>query len=478
MLLLGKTAKQLGEEAYRRGVAYARESNYRAALRAFRAARAYDPADVRIPAFIGMFDLKVRAEDRRIDSLYVEGRAFQKQGWYISAALQYLKILEIRPDHKEANRRLAETRGNMGPYLRRVFQSGVAFFEKEEYQKAAEIFKKILIVEDRHTPSKAYLDRINQIFLEKADQYFVRGLGYFQLENWERAKEEFQKALDYDPQNAEVRDYLSRTKEEIARKENLIERHLATARNLEKRKRIVSAYKEYQKVIRLDPANRIAQEKIAKYTPTVDRYLRARFEKGERLFLQGKYPDARKIFRDLLTLFPDHALSREYLGLIQKQIRTRTLRHYNQGLAYIAKRDWDRAIDEFEKALKYDPNNADVKRKKQEALSRLSLENIRNMGLAYYRQGRYKEAQEVLQRFISQSSNDTEIRILLRDIEDKIAEEIEQLFNEGLVAYSDEDYDRAIRLWDMALELDPNHSGSNEYRRRAKERLEALEELP
>jgi tetratricopeptide (TPR) repeat protein len=55
--------------------------------------------------------------------------------------------------------------------------------------------------------------------------------------------------------------------------------------------------------------------------------------------------------------------------------------------------------------------------------------------------------------------------------------EVETFFRIGLQLYTKENYKLAIEEWDKALLIDPNHQGTVEYRKRADEKLKALEKL-
>ncbi len=55
---------------------------------------------------------------------------------------------------------------------------------------------------------------------------------------------------------------------------------------------------------------------------------------------------------------------------------------------------------------------------------------------------------------------------------------VDEHFNRGLNYYTEEKSRAAIVEWDRALVINPDHRGSIEYKRRAQERLDALNQLP
>lgn len=63
------------------------------------------------------------------------------------------------------------------------------------------------------------------------------------------------------------------------------------------------------------------------------------FEKGYELYNQGKYDEAIVLFEDVLKIEPDHLRARVYYGV-----------------CFMGKNEFDRAIEELQKALKQDTN--------------------------------------------------------------------------------------------------------------------------
>jgi tetratricopeptide (TPR) repeat protein len=63
------------------------------------------------------------------------------------------------------------------------------------------------------------------------------------------------------------------------------------------------------------------------------------FEKGYELYNQGKYDEAIVLFEEVLKIEPNHLRARVYYGV-----------------CFMGKNEFDRAIEELQKALKQDPN--------------------------------------------------------------------------------------------------------------------------
>ena len=110
--------------------------------------------------------------------------------------------------------------------------------------------------------------------------------------------------------------------------------------------------------------------------------------------------------------------------------------------------------------------------------NRISIEDLQKKGLKLFRKGEYLRALKAFSQLIEKNPNNVIAESYLKECRTKLNKRIAELFNSGMRFYTGGDYEAAIREWDRILEIDPNHQSSLEYKKRAQERLEALEKLP
>jgi tetratricopeptide (TPR) repeat protein len=100
----------------------------------------------------------------------------------------------------------------------------------------------------------------------------------------------------------------------------------------------------------------------------------------------------------------------------------------NRGAAYARKRDYDRAIEDYDEAIRLNPNNADA---------------FSNRGVAYARKGDYDRAIQDYDEAARLNPNHANA-----------------LYGRGNAYRRKGDYDRAIQNYDEAIRLSPNHANA------------------
>jgi tetratricopeptide (TPR) repeat protein len=156
------------------------------------------------------------------------------------------------------------------------------------------------------------------------------------------------------------------------------------------------ALKQYREALRIEPGDRNAEQN----------YAQASFQKGERLFGEGKPNEALASFQEGFRYRPRNALARTYAGLIRNQLHQP-----------------EKAIPEFRMALDIDLTQARA---------------WMGLGVAYAWTGQPNEAAHAFSETVRLDSKN-----------------VEAYYDLGLVLAALEQYDEAIRAFDDALKLNP-----------------------
>ena len=101
----------------------------------------------------------------------------------------------------------------------------------------------------------------------------------------------------------------------------LSKEYTAKAQAAEKKGDLVEALKQYKLVLTVDPKNKLAQEKRAKFEPQLNKLAEKHYRKGLKHYRQGQYPPARKEFLSALRYNPEHAEAKDKLTAARQEIK-------------------------------------------------------------------------------------------------------------------------------------------------------------
>jgi len=315
-----------------------------------------------------------------INALFDRGKAYYRAEQYPEAIVEFEKVLALVSTHREAIRYLKEAReAEKGEKIakeararaekleaeRRAKEAERMAKEKERedrivrhYKLAAEYyrendliaaneeFKKILGIDSEHKGAKKYLAKI-EAKLEKAIReggaYYIRGMAFYEQGQYVSAINQWEKVLELNPTHKGARANIKKAQEKLAQmrkaekalarkravrsKESRIAGHYKKGYRLYKDGKMKAAIGEFEKVLKLDPKHKEAQEYLAKA-------------------------------HEQLT-YPKRPLPREEVTPGRKSTvdTAEVTRHYNQGLIEYANGHIKRAIEEWELVLKLDPNH-------------------------------------------------------------------------------------------------------------------------
>ena len=306
------------------------------------------------------------------------------------------KIAEDESIKEEARENLAVTYNNRG----------VAYHELKQYERAIEDFNKAIELDPN-----------------LADGYYNRGFTYHELKQYERAIEDYNKAIELNPKYAVAYNNRGLAYGELKEHERAIE--------------------DYNKAIELDPN-------------LADAYN----NRGGAYGRLKQYEKAIEDFSKAIELNP------KYAGA-----------YYNRGVAYREIKEHERAIEDYNKAIELNPKDADAYNNRGNAYREIkeheraiedyskAIELNPNLAMAYKNRGFAYGGLKQYEKAIGDFSKAIEL-----NPKDAVAYN-----NRGLACGGLKQYERAIEDYNKAIELNPKYADA--YANRGITPLQTNEEL-
>ena len=140
------------------------------------------------------------------------------------------------------------------------------------------------------------------------------------------------------------------------------------------------------------------------------------------------------------------------------------------------KNQYDDAQREYERALSIEPKNAQA-RAGLVALRNKRIGDQLNSGIEAFNEGNYFDALGIFRDILENDKNNKDAQSYLERTRAALKSDVDRLFKTGLQLYVKEDFKGAIAEWDKVLMIEPHDSSTFEYRKRAEEKLRALEKF-
>lgn len=475
---LGAKPGERARQHLSRGMSLAKSANFRSAQKQFKHYLTFEPENAKIIIRLdSALTAQIRRENERVAKLMEEGQALEKRFKYVQAAVNYITVLQIDREHQAAQSRLLKLAPQLDLYIKRQYRNAVQLFEDGNFTEARKLFESILLVGKNYADTKDFLNQIYSRQHEEAEKMFVRGLGYYEQENFLKAREHFQQALSLSPNYEKAQDYFDSSQTKLEEQKARITRRLAEAERFNRRQQFNRAYRAYREVLDLEPANETARAGMNLLQSRIDSEVNEKLQTAKRAFDRGDYNQAGDLSRQILELAPRHEEAGNLLQRINGINSRRADEYVRQGLIYFEAKDWNKAVDEFDKALGIDPRNRVAEQKRQEALSQSNIQQLFEQAQAQYDRSQFLKAIEFYRTILERDPRNAVARAKLAECQRQIDLQTDRYFKRGLSLFIADDYEGAIKEFDKALSLNPAHKQSLEHKQKAQQSLEALRRL-
>lgn len=113
----------------------------------------------------------VRASDAEIraEGYHQNALAAERGGDPYAAIRNELRALELAPGHAEGGRHLTELRGQLGPQVAQLLETGRAHYQQEELHSALDAWRRALLIDPANEEARSYVDRA-EILLQNLER--------------------------------------------------------------------------------------------------------------------------------------------------------------------------------------------------------------------------------------------------------------------------------------------------------------------
>lgn len=474
--------EEIAQPYFERGMDAFENGNRRTALHNLKRYLAFGPASSGVDTARALVDMVEQRQARvqsTVDSLFRVANNYltPRDPQFLRAALNLTRVLEFDPENQAAREKLEVLSPYVDDFIQKSIEEGRMQLENKNYEEARKLFRRILFFEKNHNVALQNLATIEQAMAELGEEHFYRGVGFYRQKNYHLAKDEFNTALNYNPNLREAASYLRRTNAKIDEAENKIEKLLNSGQALELRADYFEATNTYLRVLELDPDNRKARNRIANLRPRVDELVEQKFRNAQSYFQDEKYILAEEALREVLSIDPQLRDARKELTRLRLEKRSKIQDYLKQAETAASEKDWQRAEELYAKVLSLDQTNARAREGQAEVQRQIRVSGHISQAEELFSQGDYPGAIEEYEKALRVDPDHSEALKKQQKTQQALDEQVERLFNQGINLFTLDQYEEAIAKWNEVLKLAPNHKGALEYRKQAHERLTALKNL-
>ena len=258
------------------------------------------------------------------------------------------------------------------------YNRALAFDEGNE-----QIIGTIAAIEEAFRIQSKRRENIAQAELEmrtSIENYLGQARSFYTKKNYSAAKDLLDLVFDIDETNQGGLMLQNAIEDDITTD---IAANLELATKAEEDKEYFKAIESYTRILELDPSNAAIQAAKESLGAKLD--LAHQLNLGIEMYKVGQYDEAMKRFQTVLGVDPDDPVALEYMdkltpsadevSTLEDLQKNKTIwQFYLDGLRFMRNKDYEKAIEAWQKVLKAYPNNLDTRNNLEQARLRLKSE--------------------------------------------------------------------------------------------------------
>ncbi len=315
--------------------------------------------------------------------------------------------------------------------------------------------------------------RISDAAVDLRDEYFELGQDAFDEERFPEAQEYFLTAAEFDENFMPARTLADRAIQVV---DSTVDNLLRQGNAYQRRGNLLDALSAYSKIIKIEAGNAEAHRRIKEIQPKLHGYVDRLIASGDSLRNRKDFNGARRSYEQAMAIEPNNQSIAARLARIRTAVKDNSKSLLLRARWHLDRGRLDDAQKEYEQVLAINPKNRQAKAG-LEAVRTRRIDELFEQGTSAFNENRYFDALKIFMEVQRRDGKHRDAKILLGQAREMLTPDIDKYFKAGLQFYSREEYKAALEEWDNALLIEPRHKGVLEYRKRAQQKLKALERL-
>lgn len=439
-------------------------------------------------------------EQQKLVAMHKElARKYEAQQNFGEAINEWRKVLEINPVDIEAEPNIERIKSEVNQRVLAYHRQGLEKYSENDLLASIDSFSNALKLNPEYEPSKTWLFKIKQELsqdelkererierLQKAEVYYNRGLSYYGRKTYEEAIAEFEQAVLLNPDHEQAKRYLAMAREEYeAEKAGLRGIEAANSfyekgmKNYSERK-YYNAVHDFRFAVKAYPGHEEAQDMLPKAQEALDAQVRPYLQRGENEYRRKKFSNAEQEFDNALKLDPDNETAKEFLKKLSDEKSAAITYNMTEGKRNFGKSNYSKAISHFDEVVKLDPDNKEAANllAQSRAQVKTRVDALHAEALKDYEAGNYPSAIKKWEKVLEVDPANALAARYIKDAEDKQKKtqygELAKSYNKkGKQLYENREYELALNEFNKTLEIIPGDPEAREYRQKC---VAAIEE--
>ncbi len=473
---------QKAEVFYNRGLTFLGQKQYAESIKNLEQALLYNPKHEKAQKYLRQareeweLDKKGLRGRKAADALYSKGLKNYKDSRYADAIKDFKFALRAYPQHAGSSKMLPKAERDLARQVKPFMLAGVAAFRQQRLAKAEENFKRVQSLSNgENEKAESWLKKIEigkaaniQFNLREGKKAYREGVAQRDLTLISKSighlNEVTQLASDSSAEYQEAKSLLGKAQQRVKAKTTALHKK---ARKFFDARKYDDAIGIWEEVLIIDAANVLAKKYIAearaqkqalKSLKSVKSYVR----KARRLEQNREYEKALELINQALKFDPGNKEAKRLKGIIvtnleneKKQDQVANL--FIKGVRDYKQRKYDSAIKKWKRVKKLDPQNALVDRYIAQAIqakkNRKRIDFIN--GQRYFNKGQWLQARGAFQRAIKEDPKNVKARDMLRQTNENIEIDRQQAIRQGDKLLRESKYELAASEYLKAQRLSP-----------------------